>query len=210
MQQKPTTQPSIITGVIFLLASLFINYAAGSYATTNAGAPVQDILLNHLPFIPLSWLYEYGIIIFFLGILFLCIWYPKKTPFILKSTGLLIIVRSFFVVLTHIGPPPEGLLLAPTAITRYFNFTGDLFFSGHTGFPFLLSLLFWEQKTLRRVFLLTSIGFAVVVLLGHVHYSIDVFGAFFITYSTYAIAKKIFQADYRMFQNNTLHQTKSI
>jgi hypothetical protein len=41
--------------------------------------------------------------------------------------------------------------------------------------------------------------FGVIVLLSHLHYSIDVFAAFFITYSIYHIALKLFDRDYEFF-----------
>jgi len=39
----------------------------------------------------------------------------------------------------------------------------------------------------------------VAVLLGHIHYSIDVFSALFITYGIFVIAKKVFARDYLLF-----------
>lgn len=67
--------------------------------------------------------------------------------------------------------------------------TNDLFFSAHTGLPFLLALEFWDNKILRYIFLLSSLGGATLVFLGHIHYSIDVLAAFFITYSVFQITK---------------------
>ena len=78
----------------------------------------------------------------------------------------------------------------------------DLFFSGHTGLPFLLALIFWENKKLRFLFLGFSVLFAVVVLLGHLHYSIDVFAAYFITYTIFHICKFLFKKDWQLFLQN--------
>jgi hypothetical protein len=75
----------------------------------------------------------------------------------------------------------------------------DLFFSGHTGLPFLIALIFWDHIYLRALFLGSSVVFGVIVLLSHLHYSIDVFSAFFITYSIYHIAIKLFQNDFDFF-----------
>ena len=72
----------------------------------------------------------------------------------------------------------------------------DLFFSGHVGLTFLVALLFWDTPVLRYIYLSMSIVFAVVVLLGHLHYSIDVFAAYFITYTIFVIARNIFKSDY--------------
>jgi len=44
-----------------------------------------------------------------------------------------------------------------------------------------------------------AIFFGVVVLLGHIHYSIDVFSAFFITYSIFHMAKYLFKNEFKLF-----------
>jgi membrane-associated phospholipid phosphatase len=70
-----------------------------------------------------------------------------------------------------------------------------------------LALIFWENKILRIVFLSFSIMFAIIVLLGHLHYSIDVLSAFFITFSIFHICKFLFKKDWQLFlkkDNETL------
>ncbi len=60
---------------------------------------------------------------------------------------------------------PERSALDTNSIIQMFTFGSDLFFSGHTGAPFLLALIFWKQPALRAVFLGASGVFAVSVLL---------------------------------------------
>ena len=79
------------------------------------------------------------------------------------------------------------------------NFSGDLFFSGHTGLPFLMALIFWSSPRIRCFFLALSVFFAVTVLLGHLHYSIDVASAYLITYSIFCIARQTFPNDWQRF-----------
>ena len=55
-------------------------------------------------------------------------------------------------------------------------FGADLFFSGHTGMPFLLALIFWDWRRVRYMFLFISVACAIIVLAG-LHYSIDVCSA---------------------------------
>jgi membrane-associated phospholipid phosphatase len=76
----------------------------------------------------------------------------------------------------------------------------DLFFSGHAGYPFLLALIFWQYKRFRYLFLFCSIGGAVAVIFGHLHYSIDVFSAYFITFGVFEMAKRFFRKEFGYFQ----------
>ncbi|UVK57536.1 sphingomyelin synthase family protein (plasmid) [Mesorhizobium sp. AR02] len=80
-----------------------------------------------------------------------------------------------------------------------FTFGGDLFFSGHTGAPFLLALMFWKDSRLRFAFLAAAVLFGAAVLLGHLHYSIDVFAAFFISYGVHDLARFLFRRDWEFF-----------
>lgn len=184
------------------VVSLVINYVAGEYASAQAGSAVRDIILDQLPVFNVTGIFVYGIAAFFGLVAVLIVWELHKSPFVLKSISLFILVRSFFIILTHIGPSLPMAYLSINSIANYFTFTGDLFFSAHTGLPFLLTLIFWENKLLRFVFLAFSLGLGIVVLLGHLHYSIDVFSAFFITYGIFEISKKIFKKDYILLQQS--------
>jgi hypothetical protein len=99
-------------------------------------------------------------------------------------------------ILTHIAPPPDALYLNGTDFLHKLSSGDDLFFSAHTGFPFLMSLIFWHDKKFKYLFLLCTIIGASAVLLGHLHYSIDVFSAFFITFGIFQISKKFFHKEY--------------
>lgn len=189
---------SVLLGLLILALSLVLNYFAGTYASANAGWPVNDIILDNLPVMDVDIIFIEGFVIFVFFIIGLLIYEPKSIPFVIKSLALFIIIRAFFMSLTHIGPFPEQSPLEQGPISGLLNFTGDLFFSGHTGAPFLMALIFWKQKFIRIAFLIISILFAVTVLLGHWHYSIDVFAAFFITYTIFHLARNFFKRDYQM------------
>ncbi|MEI6238725.1 MAG: phosphatase PAP2-related protein, partial [bacterium] len=132
---------------------------------------------------------------------------------LVKSLGLFVIIRSGFVSLTHIGPF-AGIVYTGSAPIFLQNLTygGDLFFSGHTGLPFLMALVFWRYIKLRYLFIFTSIFFGIVVLLAHLHYTIDVLSAFFITFTIYHISSYIFKDDKEYFstgQNFTKNVDKT-
>lgn len=190
---------SAILAVLFLILSLVVNYAAGNYATRIASNGVTDIILDNVPIMDVDGIFIYGAILFGLFTIVLLIKEPKQIPFIIKSIAMFVFVRAIFISLTHIGPISSQAPLDPNIIFRNLMFGADYFFSGHTGLPFLMALAFWQNKYLRGIFLATSVIFGVSALLGHYHYSIDVFAAFFISYGIFHIAKKFFAKDYEFF-----------
>jgi hypothetical protein len=98
--------------------------------------------------------------------------------------SLLLIVRSLFMIFTHVGTPEGAVSVHFPGIFSKLYFENDMFFSGHTAMPFLGFYLF-RGNILRDVDLVGAIVLGIVVLAMHVHYSIDVFGAFFMTYCSY-------------------------
>jgi hypothetical protein len=193
---------SVASALIFLVLSIVLNFYAAQYAMLRASNPVTDIILSNIRVYDVDWLFIYGAFAFWAFFAAICIVYPNKIPFLLKSVSLFIIIRAIFVILTHIAPFPTRLYIPPGGIMSDFTFGSDLFFSGHTGLPFLMALVFWNNKIMRIIFICISIVFGVVVLLAHLHYSIDVLGAFFITYSIFHIAEKIFPKDQEFFFKN--------
>ncbi|MBI5422311.1 hypothetical protein HZA44_04220 [Candidatus Peregrinibacteria bacterium] len=192
---------SSLWGVVLLGLSLLINYQAGVYATNHASNPVNDLILDRIPTYDVVPIFFYGLIPLFALVAILAALRPTRIPFVLKSISLFVLIRSFFIILTHVGPSLQQTPLDNHGlIVNKFTFTGDLFFSGHTGIPFLMALVFWDQKILRWIFLGGSVFFGTVVLLGHLHYSIDVFSAFFITFGIFHLAVRFFERDYHLLR----------
>src|SRR6185369_15188027 len=192
---------SIVLAFLMLILSLFINFYAGTYATERASNYVNDIVLSNIPVFDVDLLFVYAPLILWLFVASLIFYEPRKIPFVIKSIALFNVIRSIFITLTHIGPFPDQIAFNANSsiwIGKFF-FGGDLFFSAHTGLPFLMALVFWDSKTLRYIFIGCAIFFGIIVLLGHLHYSIDVASAFFITFTIYHIAKTIFKKDKLLF-----------
>jgi len=196
---------SLLEAIVIFIVSIFVTHYASKYAAINASNHVEDIILSNTRVYNFEVLFVHGAIMLSLFVVALCFYYRKTAPFLIKAASLFIIIRAVFVSLTHIGPYPLKLELE-SGLLNFITSGNDLFFSGHTGLPFLVALIFWEHKYLRYLFLASSIMFGVIVLLSHLHYSIDVFAAFFITYSIYHIAMKLFSKDYEFF---TLEQDKN-
>jgi hypothetical protein len=205
---------SIALGFGLLIVSLVANYYAAIYTTERASSSVADLILSNIPTFDVDAIFVFGPMIFAVIILVVCLADPRKIPFTLKSVALFILIRSFFITLTHIGPYPDHIVIdilhpgwVHTLTTdpnfflaNVFSAGADLFFSGHTGLPFLLGLLFWEHRVMRIFCIASAVFFGVIVLLGHLHYSIDVLSAFFITYSIYHIALRFFPRDKAWFE----------
>jgi len=193
---------SFMTSAFFGLAlfalSLAANFLSTAYATKSASNYVEDLIVSRLPVFNVSFIVNEGVLLFIIFVLAIFLVEPRRIPFTLKSMALFIFIRSIFVTLTHLGPFPERTFIDPTDWLQSLNSGDDFFFSGHTGLPFLVALIFWKDRLIRYVSLAVSGVFGVSVLLGHLHYSIDVFSAFFITYGIFHISRRFFKKDYEL------------
>ncbi|MCL5017054.1 MAG: sphingomyelin synthase family protein [Patescibacteria group bacterium] len=187
---------STLSGFLLLLASLIVNYNAVNYADSKASSPVTDLFLDILPIKNMDFIFIYGAIIFIFIVFIVVMNHPKFLPFVLKSVAVFVLIRSFSMILTHIGPIPDQPPLDLNRFFKIFTDEGDLFFSGHTGIPYLMALIFWKDKKLKLLFLTLSMIGGLSVLIGRMHYSIDVFAAFFITFGIFHISKNLFKEDY--------------
>lgn len=192
---------SMVSILVLAFCGFVIQPFAVEYATEKASNPVTDIFLSNIPAYDVGIFFVYGMFLLIGVVTWLCFSHPHRMPFVLNSLSLFIVIRAVFVSLTHLAPYTIHAPDFGPAVTRAF-YGADLFFSGHTGSPFLLALIFWNHTPLRYIFLGWSVFFGFIVLLGHHHYSIDVLAAFFITYTIYHIARWLFPKDYALFQND--------
>lgn len=187
---------SLIIGFLVLFLALYVNYEATLATSDFPVLSVRDLILDHIPTINLSFLYIWGqFFVILLVVLYPILMRPEVAPFTLKTISAFILIRSFFILLTHLGVPEAFYKIPNISFDNFFGrlfYLNDLFFSGHTGLPFLASLLFWENRFMRYLFFVISVVMATTVLLMHVHYSIDVFAAYFITYSIYKVSDEVF------------------
>jgi len=191
---------SVLIGLLILAVGLTATNFANHYATLRASNWVTDIILDNIPVVNVSFLYSQGALLFLVIVALILILEPKRVPFVLKSLGLFFIVRSIFMTLTHIAAPPQMSVLNYTDLINRLSSGDDLFFSAHTGLPFLLALVFWNEKYLRYLFILATLAGGTIVLLGHLHYSIDVFSAFFISFGIYHMAMFLFKKEYKLMR----------
>jgi len=176
----------IILSVLLLIFANIVNFLASTYVDKVQTTVAPDLILDHIPVLDLDFIFGYGLMAVILIILIYVVFFRvKEFHKVAFQLSLLIVVRSFFITLTHLGKPLEARAITDLpAIYQVFNFHNDLFFSGHTAIHFMAYLLFRKEK-IGIFFLIMTIILAVTVLFLHVHYSIDVFSAFFITFGVY-------------------------
>lgn len=193
----------LMIGWMLLITSFVVMHYAGLYATSMAGASVSDLFLDHLPLWDVNVLHIHAALIFWLVFIAYLFTQPQWLPFVTKTTAVFIFARSVFICMTHLGPP-ENLLSIPPHLASYVLFDGDLFFSGHVGGPCLMLMIFWRHRLLRVICLCAAVFFSIIVLLGHIHYSIDVFSAPFITFGLYQFCYHRFKTERSYCQQGTL------
>lgn len=123
--------------------------------------------------------------------------------------GAISLLRGVCILLTGLGPVhgidvnaglpwPELVqawvqlvnpLGALTEDAAHVYLTKDLFFSGHTATTFLLALYCYRDRVLRPISLICHFVVVAAVFLAHLHYTIDVVGAYAITFSVYVLVE---------------------
>ena len=156
---------SVATSLFMLIAGWFVNYFAIQFATEHASNSVTDIVLSNIPVFEVDGFFVYGTFVFAVLSFAIALSHPKRIPFAFKAVALFWVIRSIFVMMTHLAPFEAAYIsdFGPRINDMFFG--GDLFFSAHTGMPFLGALAFWKEKGIRNLYLLGSVFFAVVVLL---------------------------------------------
>ncbi len=198
---------SLWVSILFSVIALVVQNFAGQYSEKSATNIVGDLFLDNLPTVDLTRIVVDGAFFVTILAIVLLILKPKHIFFALKVIPLFIIIRSLFVTLTHLGIYPNQIVLGDSILDRIYlllNMQDGFFFSGHTGLTFLLALIFWYEKPWRYFFFAISAIFGAVVLFAHIHYSIDVFAAPFITYGIFKFAElELFRKDYAIMTEST-------
>ncbi|MGD0265024.1 MAG: phosphatase PAP2-related protein [Candidatus Methylomirabilota bacterium] len=208
--QTPGFLSSLGVGLVLAAGSLGLNYAASIYADAHQSNFVRDMLLDRLPLVDTSLVVDQGMVLFAIAVAALAASFPGRVPFLVKSVALFVAVRAVFISLTHLAVYPQHIVPQQDDLTQalaYFSTDGSLFFSGHTGLPLLVALIFRDRRSIRMAFLAASIVASASVLLAHVHYTIDVLGAAFITPTIYRMAGWCFPRDLAFGLTNGIART---
>jgi hypothetical protein len=179
------------------------------WAESTRGPVLHDALLSHLPYVPwidrvnyVAWLVVYVP----LAVVFLFS-EPRRWVRYMITGGIVSLVRGVCIVATTLGVPDAehagaGLggksfleayvdLLSPIGVFAHGSarayLTQDLFFSGHAATTFLLVLYLWHRPRLRALAIVAHLAMVAAVMLSHLHYSIDVLGAWAFTFAIFAL-----------------------
>lgn len=189
----------LLSGILVLISSLFLNYFVSTWVDSVSKTAVGDLFLDLIPVFELNFLFFWAVFFFWISTTVFLLVNPKQLSFICWSLSLFVLIRCFFISLTHLGPP-ESAIHIPESLS-WFNFSADMFFSGHVGGPFLVALII-ESRPIKYLMIVYSMCMVVVVLMAHGHYSIDVFASFFIAHSISVMVKKWEYVFYPPFKVN--------
>jgi hypothetical protein len=200
---------AIAAALLFRGACYAAMTAAAVWNELRPAPTVPDLVLSHVPYVPwvartnyLLWLAAY------LPLSLALLWRaPRVFARYTVTAGLVSLARGGTLLLTGLGVPDPGTagpgiagrapldaflaLLSPwqvfaeDAMAAYL--TKDLFFSGHTATTFLLVLYLWRFRDLRGPAVVAHVAVVASVFLSHLHYAIDVVGAYAIAFSIHVL-----------------------
>ena len=167
----------------------FLRFAG--WVESRPGVVLDDPLLSVLPAVDLSWPIFVVIYGGLLAGLLLMIRRPHALLHFLRAYTLLVLIRIVVMYVTPLDPP-EGMILLVDPLAGAGPggaLTRDLFFSGHTATMVLL-LLSMRGTRSRVLFALAAIGLASMLLLQHVHYTVDVLAAVVFAWTCYSVTTR--------------------
>jgi len=179
-----------LVAIILLTLPIFFNLIE-----KREGMELQDFVLDTIPAMDVS--LPTFVIIWSMVLLVFYRIYQNPRLFLEIAYGfiLMCLCRVLTISILPLNPPPGLITLKdPIANIVYGGkgifITKDLFYSGHTGNMFLFFLCL--QAKWDKIFALTAaVLIGILVLVQHIHYTIDVIAAFIFTYFIYLVAKKV-------------------
>lgn len=193
--QEPRFRNKTIIALLLVAIILVSLPSFFAFIEKREGMVLQDYVLDAIPAIDVS--IPTFVIIWSVVVLVFYRIYHNPRLFLLIAYGfiLMCLARILTISLLPLNPPAGIITLKdPIANIAYGGngifITKDLFYSGHTGNMFLFFLCL-EAKWDKIIALTASFLIGLLVLIQHIHYSIDVIAAFIFTYFLYLGAKKL-------------------
>lgn len=182
----------LIVGSVFYIGILLFYPHFFIQIQKKQGELINDYVLAFLPSVNMS------AVIFsllYLSVIY-AIYKAAKHPYLfllfLWSTIFLSISRIITISFVPLEPPIGLVSLIDPVLYPFYgpnNITKDLFYSGHVGSVFLVSLILQTKKEkIAALFVTVIVGLS--LLLQHIHYTIDVLSAPLFVYFVFLVAKK--------------------
>ncbi len=182
-----------LIGIVFFIITLVSLPFFFNYIQQREGSQINDFLLNQIR--PRNVSNLVFSIIWSMAVLTLirCIQQPSIFLMFLWGFILLSFSRMISIIAVPLNPPDNLLeLIDPISNTFYGSkfVTKDLFYSGHTATQFLMFLCL-KNKWDKLATLISTFLIGALVLVQHIHYTIDVLAAPILTYLVFILVKKI-------------------
>ena len=182
---------AIILWILVLIAfPIYFNYIEA-----RNGITLNDPLLAFLPRYNVS--VPTFLIIWSMSLWFLyrAIHAPQMLLLFMWGFVVLSLSRFLTIYLVPLNPPADLIPLMDPITNLFYGgtshfITKDLFYSGHTSTQFLIFLCF-NKKTDKILALIATCLIGILVLIQHIHYSIDVIAAPVMCYGVFLISKRI-------------------
>lgn len=182
----------LLLGAAYALLAVLCRYRAGLPL-----APGHDPFCALLPLKDWTGFLSGGFLLYLAAFyLYWLLREPARVPYLVIATGVLMLVRDLFLLLTPVAALPGLMPLykggAAAALHGTLLYDQELFFSGHAGVPFLYCLLSRGHPTVAAACLAVALLNGAGVLLTRNHYTLDVLGAFFIVPTIVLITRALF------------------
>jgi hypothetical protein len=189
----PSFRVRLYVGLFFLICVLVSFPIFFQHIELREGRMLNDPVLALLPAADVS--VPVFAIIWSIAILFFIRSYQTPMIFMTFLYGFILLSISRFITISLVAlNPPADLIPLIDPISNLFYgesfITKDLFYSGHTATQCLFFLCF-RRKADRLIGLLCTIAVGFLVLVQHVHYTVDVIAAPVFKIICFFISKKI-------------------
>ena len=195
--QLPLFKQKLLVGLAFFITLLNVFPIFYQYIEKRNGMMNHDVFLHLIPALDVS--IPIFIVTWFMAVLMILKAIKNPAVFMTFLYGFIILNIARFISISLIPfNPPHDLIPIHDPIANIFYgdtyVTKDLFFSGHTATQFLCFLCL--KKRMDRVFgLIATVLMGFLVLVQHVHYTIDVVSAPVFAYLCYWLATKVHVTD---------------